>query len=128
VLDGKTRWQIGQYESVTAEWGDVVMAPAGFSHDIRPWEGDQAIRFGITHPDGNHNIKGIAPCRYIPVDPDQEAPNLIHTSLKRLLTQHGTDTTWEQIVVLDERNRAVLVHEMPGTENPTVAHPDMNEW
>ena len=76
ALDGKTRWQIGQYEPIIAEWGDVVMAPAGFSHDIRPWEGEQAIRFGVTHPDSNHDIKGIAPCRYIPVDPGLTPPNL----------------------------------------------------
>ena len=35
ALDGRTQWQIGQYEPIVAEWGDIIMAPAGFSHDIR---------------------------------------------------------------------------------------------
>ncbi len=128
ALDGKTRWQIGQYEPIVAEWGDVVMAPAGFSHDIRPWEGEQAIRFGVTHPVSNHDIKGIAPCRYIPVDPGMTPPNLIHTSLKGLLDRHGSDEGWKEVVVLDERNRALVTHEMPGTLNRRYWHPGMHKW
>ena len=128
VLDGKTRWQIGQYEPVTAEWGDVIIAPAGFSHDIRPWEGQTCVRFGVTHPDGNHDIKGIAPCRFIPVDEGMEAPNLIHSSLKKFVAQHGTDSNWKQLIVLDERNRALLTHELPGTVNRRYWHPDMRKW
>jgi mannose-6-phosphate isomerase-like protein (cupin superfamily) len=68
ALDGRTQWQIGQYEPVLSEWGDIIMAPAGFAHDIQPKEGVQAIRFGVTHPNSNHDIKGVAPCRLIPVD------------------------------------------------------------
>ena len=128
ALDGKTRWQIGQYEPILAEWGDIVMAPAGFCHDIRPWEGDQAIRFGVTHPISNHNIKGIAPCRYIAVDPGLAPPNLIHTPLKRLVERHGTDDNWKEVVVLDERNRALITHELPDTKNRRMWHPDMNKW
>ncbi|MBI21024.1 MAG: hypothetical protein CL780_02100 [Chloroflexi bacterium] len=53
-MDEKTRWQIGQYEAVIGKWRDLIIAPAGFSHDIRPWEGKQCIRFGVSKPGGNH--------------------------------------------------------------------------
>ena len=128
ALDGKTRWQIGQYEPIVAEWGDVVMAPAGFCHDIRPWAGGQAVRLGVTHPESNHDIKGIAPCRLIPVDPGLDPPNLIHTSLKGLLDRHGSDRGWKEVVILDERNRALVTHEMPGTKNRRTWHPNMRKW
>ncbi|MDA1258680.1 MAG: cupin domain-containing protein [Chloroflexi bacterium] len=128
LLDGKTRYQIGQYEPVDAEWGDIVIAPAGFSHDIRPIEGDQAIRLGVTHPNSNHDIKGVEPSRYIPVDEGLSPPNLIHTSLKRLLDRHGSGDNWKELAVLDSRNRALITHELPGTVNRRYWHPDMDKW
>ena len=132
VLDGKTRWQIGQYEPVEAEWGDIVMAPAGFAHDIRPIQGSGdgggAIRVGITHPESNHDIKGIAPCRLIPVERDLSAPNLIHTRFADLKSHYGGTENWKHIVVLDERNRALITHELPGTVNRRMWHPDMHKW
>ena len=91
------------------------------------------VRFGVTHPDSNHDIKGIMapagfPCRYIPVDPGMTPPNLIHTSLNGLLQRHGTDRGWKEVVVLDERNRALVTHEMPGTKNRRMWHPEMHKW
>ena len=114
ALDGRTQWQIGQYEPVVSNWGDIIMAPAGFAHDIRPKEGVQAIRFGVTHPNSNHDIKGVPPCRLIPVDDGQANPNLIHTKLKTLVDRNGTSTDWTEIVVSDNRNYAVYTHELPG--------------
>jgi mannose-6-phosphate isomerase-like protein (cupin superfamily) len=128
ALDGVTRWQIGQYEPVDAEWGDIVMAPAGYAHDIRPIEGPQAIRLGVTHPKSNHDIKGIAPCRTLPLDRDLSEPNLIHTSFADLKRRYGTDTGWKHIAVLDERNRVLITHEMPGTVNRRMWHPGMRKW
>ena len=114
ALDGRTQWQIGQYEPVVSNWGDIIMAPAGFAHDIRPKEGVQAIRFGVTHPNSNHDIKGVPPCRLIPVDDGQANPNLIHTKLKTLVDRNGTSTDWTEIVVSDNRNYAVYTHGLPG--------------
>jgi len=114
ALDGRTQWQIGQYEPVVSNWGDIIMAPAGFAHDIRPKEGVQAIRFGVTHPNSNHDIKGVPPCRLISVDDGQANPNLIHTKLKTLVDRNGTSTDWTEIVVSDNRNYAVYTHELPG--------------
>lgn len=128
VLDGKTRWQIGQYEPVVAEWGDIIMAPAGFAHDIRPWEGETSVRFGVTHPDGNHDIKGIVPARFIPIETDLGEPNLIHTRLSALKEKYGTDSSWKHIAILDQRNRALITHEMPGTMNRRYWHPGMDKW
>lgn len=132
ILDGKTKYQIGQYEPIEASWGDIVMAPAGFAHDIRPIEnagtGRGAIRVGVTHPDSNHDIKGVAPCRTIPVETDLSAPNLIHTKFADLKSHYGTTENWKHIVVLDDRNRALVTHELPGTVNRRMWHPDMHKW
>ena len=106
ALDGRTQWQIGQYESVLSEWGDIIMAPAGFAHDI----------------------KGIAPCRLIPVDEGQTNPNLIHTKLKSLIERNGTSSNWEEVAVSDNRNHASYTHDMPGTSSEFVSHPDENRW
>ncbi len=128
ALDGRTQWQIGQYEPVLSEWGDIIMAPAGFSHDIQPKEGVQAIRFGVTHPDGNHDIKGIAPCRLIPVDEGQTNPNLVHTRLKVLVERNGTSSNWAEIAVSDERNYGFYTHDMPGSSTARAAHVGENRW
>ena len=128
ALDGRTQWQIGQYEPVLSEWGDIIMAPAGFSHDIQPKEGVQAIRFGVTHPNGNHDIKGIAPCRLIPVDEGQTNPNLVHTRLKALVERNGITSTWTEIVVSDERNYATYTHDLGGSSLGPVSHSDEHRW
>lgn len=128
ALDGRTQWQIGQYEPVLSEWGDIIMAPAGFAHDIQPKEGVQAIRFGVTHPNSNHDIKGIAPCRLIPVDEGQTNPNLVHTRLKALVERNGTTSNWAEVAVLDERNYATYTHEMPGTSSDSTSHQNERRW
>ena len=128
ALDGRTQWQIGQYEPILSEWGDIVMAPAGFAHDIQPKEGVQAIRFGVTHPQGNHNIKGIAPCRLIPVDEGQTNPNLVHTRLKVLVERNGTASNWTEVAGSDERNYATYTHELPGSASDLESHSDENRW
>jgi mannose-6-phosphate isomerase-like protein (cupin superfamily) len=48
--------------------------------------------------------------------------------LKRLLKQHGASSNWKELVVLDERNRALLTHELPGTANRRMWHPEMHKW
>ncbi|MBT4124767.1 MAG: cupin domain-containing protein [Chloroflexi bacterium] len=128
ALDGRTQWQIGQYEPVLSEWGDIIMAPAGFAHDIQPKEGVQAIRFGITHPDSNHDIKGVAPCRLIPVDEGQTNPNLIHTKLKSLVERNGTSSNWVEVAVNDNRNYATYTHELSGTSSDSTSHSAENRW
>jgi mannose-6-phosphate isomerase-like protein (cupin superfamily) len=128
ALDGRTQWQIGQYEPVLSEWGDIIMAPAGFAHNIQPKEGVQAVRFGITHPDSNHDIKGVAPCRLIPVDEGQTNPNLIHTKLKDLVARNGTSSNWEEIAVSDNRNYATYTHELPGTASNSTSHANEDRW
>ncbi len=128
ALDGRTQWQIGQYEPVLSEWGDIIMAPAGFAHDIQPKEGVQAIRFGITHPDSDHDIKGIAPCRLIPVDEGQTNPNLIHTRLSALVERNGTASNWVEVAVSDNRNYANYIHELPGTASDPTSHANEDRW
>jgi len=128
ALDGRTQWQIGQYEPVLSSWGDIIMAPAGFAHDIRPKEGVQAIRFGVTHPNSNHDIKGVAPCRLIPVDDGQTNPNLIHTRLKALIDRNGTSSNWSEIAISDNRNFATYTHEMPRESSGVKSHSDEDRW
>ena len=128
ALDGSTEWQIGQYEPVHSAWGDVIMAPAGYCHIIEPKQGVQAIRFGITHPDSNHDIKGIKPCRYVPVDAGQSSPNLIHTKLQDVVARIGDNSNWVELIVSDERNYSTYIHELPGTFNQPDVHADENRW
>ena len=128
ALDGRTQWQIGQYEPVLSEWGDIIMAPAGFAHDIQPKEGVQAIRLGITHPNSNHDIKGVAPCRLIPVEEGQANPNLIHTKLKDFRSRNGTTSSWVEEAVSDNRNYATYSHELAATSSDPMFHTDENRW
>ncbi len=128
ALAGRTQWQIGQYEPVLSQWGDIIMAPAGFAHDIQPKEGVQAIRFGITHPNSNHDIKGVAPCRLIPVDEGQTNPNLIHTKFSALVERNGTSSNWVEVAVSDNRNYATYTHELSGAASETTSHSDENRW
>ena len=128
ALDGRTQWQIGQYEPVLSEWGDIIMAPAGFAHDIQPKEGVQAIRLGITHPNSNHDIKGVAPCRLIPVEEGQANPNLIHTKLKDFISRNGTTSSWVEEAVSDNRNYATYSHELAATSSDPMFHTDENRW
>jgi mannose-6-phosphate isomerase-like protein (cupin superfamily) len=128
ALDGSTQWQIGQYEPVRSSWGDVIMAPAGYCHIIEPKEGVQAIRFGVTHPNSNHDIKGIAPCRYLPVDEGQSSPNLIHTKLKDVVSRNGSDSNWTEVIVSDDRNYGTYIHEIVGTSSDANSHAKENRW
>lgn len=128
VLDGKTRWQIGQYEAVIGEWGDLIMAPAGFSHDIRPWEGKQCIRLGVSKPGGNHDIKGIKPCRFIPVESDLNNPNLIHTKYKIIKNYYGTDKNWTHTAIEDERNTGKYIHMIKENEFDVSEENFFNAW
>lgn len=128
MLDGETEYQIGQYEPFTAKWGDVVIAPAGYRHDIRsigtgPWN----MRLVVGPQWSNHDIKGIEPSKFIPL-PHAEPANLIHTSYEWMLARHGTGTNWGEEVVLDQRNRVNFIHSIPGSSNNPHWHPDFDEW
>ena len=128
MLDGETEYQIGQYEPFKAKWGDVVIAPCGFRHDIRstgrgPWN----MRLVVGPQWSNHDIKGIEPSKLYPM-PDADPPNLIHTSYEKMLERHGTATNWGEEVVLDQRNRVNFIHSLPGASNNPHWHPDFDEW
>ena len=112
ALDGSTRWQIGQYEPLETEWGDVVMAPAGFSHDIRPMRGKTNLRVGISHPDSNHDIKGIVPCRFIPIEQDYTSNNLVHSKLSEIIKHNGENKDWKVMVISDERSKVYTTQQI----------------
>ena len=89
---GTTQWQIGQYEPLRATYGDIVIAPAGYSHDIRPKGTEAALRLAVSHPNSNHDIRGVAPSRHVPIHYDLPPPNLIHTRMDRIRGMHGADS------------------------------------
>ena len=78
-LGGTTQWQIGQYEPLLAEWGDIVIAPAGYCHDIRSKGTGLARRLHVSTPNSNHDIRGVSPTRFVPIDYGLSMPNLLHT-------------------------------------------------
>ena len=109
VFGGTTQWQIGQYEPLKAEYGDVVVAPAGYSHDIRTTGDKYSLRVVVMDPNSNHNIRGIAPSRYIPVEYDLPNPNLIHTKFESIKKDFDENANDSQVVVKDNRNITTYV-------------------
>ena len=128
ALDGKTRWQIGQYEPAVAQWGDLIMAPAGFSHDIRPWDGKTCVRFGVSKPGGNHDIKGIEPCRFIPIETNFNTPNLIHTKFNVIKNNYDNSKNWTHKAIDDERNTGTYIHLYPKKEIEIKEEAYINAW
>jgi mannose-6-phosphate isomerase-like protein (cupin superfamily) len=127
VLAGEVTYQIGQYEPFAAHFGDIVIAPCGFRHDIRPTKGAHCIRMVVGPETSNHDLKGIEPSRLVPLD-GAAPPNRIFTPLEYMLARHGTYKSWAEQVLFDQRNRANFIHQMPGEKNRPHWHPNCDEW
>lgn len=127
ILNGEVEYVIGEHEPFVAKFGDIVIAPCGYRHDIRSFKGDNCIRVVVGPEHSNHDLKGVPPVREVPLD-DLAPPNRIHTPLDYMIARHGTDKSWGEQVVLDQRNRANMIHQMPGSGNRPHWHPDMDEW
>lgn len=128
VLGGEVRWQIGEYEPIVARFGDIVIAPCGYRHDIQPVGTEQGMRLVVGLPTSNHELKGVEPARLVPVDVGLAPPNLIHTRLDWMLDRYGRHRNWGQLVIFDQRNRANMIHSLPGQASRAHWHPDMDEW
>ncbi len=126
-LGGTTQWQIGQYEPLLAERGDIVIAPAGYCHDIRSKGTDLARRLHVSTPNSNHDIRGVSPTRFVPIDYDLPMPNLLHTRFADLRERNGCDATWSQVIVQDSRNTAMIISQLPGTVSEERT-PSRDEW
>jgi mannose-6-phosphate isomerase-like protein (cupin superfamily) len=126
-VGGTTQWQIGQYEPLLAEWGDIVIAPAGYSHDIRSKGTGHARRLHVSTPNSNHDIHGVSPTRFVPIDYDLPMPNLLHTRFKDLREKNGMDAAWSEVVVQDNRNTATMIQELPGSVSDERT-PSRDEW
>ncbi len=126
-LGGTTQWQIGQYEPLLAEWGDIVIAPAGYCHDIRSKGTGIARRLHVSTPNSNHDIRGVSPTRFVPIDYDLPLPNLLHTRFADLLATNGEDSAWSEVVVKDSRNTATIISQLPGTMSDERV-PSRDEW
>lgn len=126
-LGGTTQWQIGQYEPLLAEWGDIVIAPAGYCHDIRSKGTEIARRLHVSTPNSNHDIRGVSPTRFVPVDYDLPMPNLLHTRFADVLATNGSDSAWTEVVVQDNRNTATMISQLPRTVSDERT-PSRDEW
>ena len=127
-VGGKTQWQIGQYKPFIAGWGDVVIAPAGYCHDIRPKGTGPGLRIVATHPNSNHDVRGIAPSRLIPVEYELPMPNLIHTRYSWLKKMLGTDTDWKQPIVDDNRNLLQIIQSATKSKQSDQRIASGDEW
>jgi len=127
IMEGEVSYQIGEYEPVIAKFGDIVIAAAGYRHDIKPWKGDQCVRLVVGKESSNHELKGTPHPRTLPMPTDWAPPNMIHTSLEWMIERHGLDENWGEQVVLDQRNRLNMIHTLPGSSNTPHWHPDMDE-
>ena len=129
ILGGEIAWQVGEYEPVTARDGDIVIAHCGARHDIQPiGTVARTIRLAVAPPHSNHDLKGVPPSRQVPVHRDLAPPNLVHTPLEWMLERHGRDSAWTEEVVLDQRNRANMIYQLPGESNRAHWHPGFDEW
>ena len=126
-LGGTTQWQIGQYEPLLAEWGDIVIAPAGYCHDIRSKGTGVARRLHVSTPNSNHDIRGVSPTRFVPIDYNLPMPNLLHTRFTDLRERHGQDASWSQVVVRDSRNTAEIISQSQGSASDERI-PSRDEW
>ena len=126
-LGGTTQWQIGQYEPLLAEWGDIVIAPAGYCHDIRSKGTEIARRLHVSTPNSNHDIRGVSPTRFVPIDYDLPMPNLLHTRFADLLAKNGCESEWTEVVVQDNRNTVTMISQLPGTMSDERT-PSRDEW
>ena len=126
-LGGTTQWQIGQHEPLLAEWGDIVIAPAGYCHDIRSKGTGLARRLHVSTPNSNHDIRGVSPTRFVPIDYGLSMPNLLHTRFGCLREQNGYDAAWTQVVVQDSRNTATIISQPPGNVSDEQT-PSRDEW
>ena len=128
IMAGEVAYDIGEYEQIVAKFGDIVIAPAGYRHDIKPFKGDQCIRMVVGLENSNHDLKGVPHPRTLPIPEDWEPPNMIHTRLEYMIERHGLDANWGEEVILDQRNRMNMIHTLPGSANNPHWHPDMDEW
>lgn len=128
IMKGEVGYEIGEYEQVIGKFGDIVLAPCGYRHDIKPHKGDQCIRLVVGFEDSNHDLKGLPHPRTLPIPTDWVPPNMIHTSLDWMIERHGLDSNWAEEVLLDQRNRVNMIHTLPGSTNRPHWHPDMDEW
>ena len=126
-IGGITQWQLGQYEKLQAKFGDVVIAPAGYSHDIRPKGKTNALRLAVSSPNSNHDIRGVAPARWVPIDYNLKPPNLIHTKLNSLIKANQGKSHWSQTVVSDNRNTAEIV-KFGKSKTRIKRNPISDEW
>ena len=127
-VGGTTQWQIGQYEPLIAEWGDIVVAPAGYCHDIRAKGTGPALRLAATHPNSNHDIRGIAPSRSVPVEYEMPMPNLIHTRFHWLKERMGVTAAWAQPALSDHRNLVQVVQDLSTSEESDTREAAGDEW
>ena len=128
VFGGEMRYRVGEYEPFLAHFGDIVVAPCGYRHDPRAWKGDMCMRMVIGKPGSNHDLKGLEPARTIPLDDRWEPPNRILTPLQYMIDRHGINEPWSETVILDQRNRVEMVHELPGNDIASVAGVGESWW
>ncbi len=127
ILNDEVQYTIGEHEAFVAKFGSVVIAPCGYRHDIQSFKGENCVRAVVGPETSNHDLKGVEPVRQVPLD-DLDPPNRIHTSLDYMIARHGLEKSWSEEVLLDQRNRANLIHQMPSSGNRPHWHPDMDEW
>lgn len=126
IMKGELVWETGDYAPITARFGDIIYCPRGLRHFISTIGKESSLRLGVTKPDSDHSVKGTHGQKVLPL-PKQQPPNMLHSSLKDIVKSKGTPP-WSVELVLDERNRANLICQLPGQSNKPHSHPDFDEW
>lgn len=126
VMNGELEWEVGDYPSIQAGVGDIVMSPAGTRHSITTVSDNTSLRLAVSKYGSNHNVKRDRGS-ITPFPPQTSPPNLVHTRLNDVVSSHGP-APWSQEIVLDINNRAHIVAAPIGQAPEEHTHLDGDQW
>ena len=85
------------------------------------------MRLAVSSPNSNHDIHGVSPSRWVPIDYNLKPPNLLHTKLNSLIEDNQAKSHWSQTVVSDNRNTAEIV-KFGKSKTRIKRNPISDEW
>ena len=127
VLAGEIDFGIGDYPTLTAGAGDIVISPAGTVHLLTSASDETSIRLALAKHGSDHSIPGTRGPGSTPLPARTSPPNLVHTRPADVVAAQGA-APWARELIVDTLNRINLICTAPGDRTVTHAHPDSPQW
>ena len=127
ILEGELDFEIGDFPTLRARAGDVMISPVGTTHIISSVGDRPSLRLAIAKQQSDHNLKGTRGSGGTPLPPGISPPNLVHTSVAEVVAAQGP-APWSQEIILNVHNRINLICTRPGDEGFKHVHPDFAQW